>query len=231
MALFKDTVALEACPAKTAESVSYVATFAVLGWLVISNYSGLGYAGMESTSLADMEADATLADQSGLPPALAAAEPPSNLPPSTLAQSPQGAMTENESQYTPLSDLAAWHDSLQPSQRPASQLGSREFTASAWNSESAIETQLTESYHIDLSPTLPLVGGELLSQSSEGLELLLPVSDDSGPIHEITITGSEPNRLVARPDNIRRPQLPRPYRAQEIQRLLVLPPRIQALRP
>ena len=36
---------------------------------------------------------------------------------------------------------------------------------------------------------------------------------------------------TARPDNTQRPQIPRPYRAQKLQRSFVLPPRIQALRP
>ena len=44
MQLYKDKLALEASPAKTAETASYGATFAVLGWLLLSNYSEFGYA-------------------------------------------------------------------------------------------------------------------------------------------------------------------------------------------
>ena len=43
MQIYKDKLALEASPAKTAETASYGATFAVLGWLLLSNYSGFGY--------------------------------------------------------------------------------------------------------------------------------------------------------------------------------------------
>ena len=56
MPLFKEPVALEACPAKTAESVSYAATFAVLGWLLVSNYSVLASKQAENISVADTTA-------------------------------------------------------------------------------------------------------------------------------------------------------------------------------
>ena len=55
MPLFKEQVALEACPAKTAESVSYAATIAVLGWLLVSNYYVLSTEQVEDIPVADTQ--------------------------------------------------------------------------------------------------------------------------------------------------------------------------------
>ncbi len=237
MALFKDTVALEACPAKTAESVSYGATFAVLAWLIVSNYSGFGYDGPDSDSLLSSEPGTTVEEQAGLPasPTLTAsaiAEPSGSVTLSTDEQHPAAMATESETPYTKLEDLAAWHNGLQSSRQAVAHPGFRDISASAWRPEPVAETQLAKSYSTELSLPLPLIDTEALLQAGGGSELARTEEDDAPrPIEEITVTGSETSRLIARPDNIRRPQLPRPYRAQEIQRSLILPPRIQALRP
>ena len=64
MPLFKEPVALEACPAKTAESISYTATFAVLGWLLVSNYPGLASKQVEAIPVANTTTSST--SQAGL---------------------------------------------------------------------------------------------------------------------------------------------------------------------
>ena len=62
-------------------------------------------------------------------------------------------------------------------------------------------------------------------------DLVSNTSGETRLIRGITVKGTEADRLTNRPGNIYRPQIPRPYRAQEIQRSFALPLRIQALRP
>ncbi len=237
MTLFKNTVALEACPTKTAESVSYIATFAVLAWLMISNYSGLGDAGIDGNSLASRE-NAPAEVRSDLPAvvapmALASAvtESSSRGPLSNPVPQSLDITAQAEAHYTPLTELAAWHNKLQSSRPPVTEPEMRQFSAAAWNGNASIEAQLAGAYKAQLKLTLPISDIEPLMEPAESANVARSEGNDTRPIREITITGSEGSRLLARPDNISRPQLPRPYRAQEIQRSLVLPPRIQALRP
>lgn len=239
MPLFKDQVALEACPAKTAESVSYGATFAVLGWLVLSNYSGMGYAGASSNNVADAESDDAVlnvpstGEQATAALAVAAASAASPLPSPLHSQQrlTQGVGTEAAMRYTPLADLEAWHDSLAPQHHSFEHPRPTRFSASDWRASLSRDVQLAETYPVDLVQLSPLIETDLYYRHVDAAAPDLVTEENDTPIHEITVTGSETERLVARPDSISRPQLPRPYRAQEIQRALILPPRIQALRP
>lgn len=239
MPLFKDQVALEACPAKTAESVSYGATFAVLAWLVLSNYSSMGHAGASSATVADAEPDTTPSRAAFTEEQTSAAWAATPSPTPNLETSPyispphltQGVAVEGEAPYTPLADLEAWHDSLAPHRQPLNLKRPSEFPASAWRATLPSDVQLVDTYPVDLVQLSPMLDTDLYYLHLHDSVPDLDTDESATPIHEITVTGAEPERLVARPDSISRPQLPRPYRAQEIQRGLILPPRIQALRP
>ena len=78
---------------------------------------------------------------------------------------------------------------------------------------------------------LPLIDTAYLFDTQSASEMASNTSGEAGLVREVMVKGAEADRLKNRPANIHRPQIPRPYRAQEIQRSFVLPPRIQALRP
>lgn len=227
MPIFRDTVAQEACPAKTAESISYVATFAVLGWLLVSNYSSsVGNSGQDFQPLAS-STTAPLDTVTLLAPTLTTAKIASLSSPQTEADSDNFIVS-----------APVWHAALEQFPQLESQTYHRVFSPAGWASQSDEINRLQIGGEIDALPlSLSLVDVEYLLSSQA--DFVLNTSDEltqnalaeAKPIQEITVTGTETNRLSRRPDNTQRPQIPRPYRAQDIQRSLVLPPRIQALRP
>jgi hypothetical protein len=221
MTLFKEPVALEACPAKTAESVSYGATFAVLGWLLISNYSSLGYNQQEPQSI-------TANSVTNL--AISAPTLETSQPLAVATTSPLATDVAADPSLIEVS-LPAWHADLAQLHYPDTHPQHRAFSTAAWRSQEVAENQqldvVIEGLGLALPP--PLIENTYLFSGLEGADI--NVLAEAEPMGEITVRGSEVERLTSRPDNIQRPQLPRPYRAQQIQRSLVLPPRIQALRP
>ena len=235
MPIFRDRVAQEACPAKTAESVSYWATFAVLGWLLIGNFSGFGDGNTDGSPTAVAAAEVASDTTQSSPAASMLSEyvEPSStiLLATTMPSSPPLTQETEPPKYSQLAELASWHSDLGLARQAISHSGTREFSIEGWSSHPKQPMQLGEPFAEDLSLPLPLIDTDFLFRPVTGPELASVEGNNAGPIHEITITGTEPTRLTTRPDNIRRPQLPRPYRAQEVQRSLVLPPRIQALRP
>jgi hypothetical protein len=235
MHLFKDTVAPEACPAKTAESISYGATFAVLGWLLFSNYSGFGYAEQHAEAIANVE----------LPPAdtFATAESINNGT-ATYTQAtnetPFSATTPNqlEAEISNFdTTLPQWHAALDPYQQYESQAHQRAFSTAPWNSQTSDADRQIAAFIEGIALPLPLIDADFLLDAQSTTENLVKGDPASGVlgemrlIREVTVTGTDADRLTNRPQNIQRPQIPRPYRAQEIQRSFALPPRIQALKP
>lgn len=227
MPLFKEPVALEACPAKTAESVSYGATFAVLGWLLATNYLGVGFAAGEDGRRVD--------------PLLTSLETP------VIAQQSRGEAPEqtelsqleppHDMQFNALNDVSlpefvAWNASLDLAQRPVTDNNHWVSLPSPPTLEqNQVQQYMTQSPLHELGLPLPLVDAVNLASRPEGVELANNDAEGSAAIHEITVFAEGSERLTARPDNINRPQIPRPLRAQQIQRSVLLPPRIQALRP
>jgi len=237
MPIFKDTVALEACPAKTAETVSYGATFAVLGWLLLSNYSGLGYAEQRDQAIASAEsplADTFAPAASILNTAVAYVdvEPLNETPFSTEIPIQLGAEGSNLVALAP-----AWHAELDPYQHYGSQSHRRAYTAAGWNGWDSDADQQFAGFIEGIVLPLPLIDTAGLFDTQSTFEIISNSNlasnalDETELIREITVTGTGADRLTNRPDNVQRPQIPRPYRAQEIRRSFVLPPRIQALRP
>jgi len=250
MPLFKEPLALEACPAKTAESVSYAAAFAVLGWLLVSNYSVLASKQAENISVADTTAASS--SEAGLVDAgrgyLATYIDSYPASEGSSSESPAPFFT-TETQLEPveisesidsrLAELSAWHTELDQS-RPIllSNRHDRLVGSASWhNSTPAAAQQYNEDFVVGLQPSLPLTELDypLDSYASEELEAAtgLASNETNSPadISEITVTGAEAERNANRPSHIQRPQIPRAFRALEAQRSFILPPRIQALRP
>ena len=250
MPLFKEPVALEACPAKTAESISYTATFAVLGWLLVSNYPGLTSKQVEAIPVANTTTSST--SQAGLIDTRwdylatfidsdsasegASAESPAPL---FIAKAQLEPEEISESIDSRLAKLSEWHTELDQS-RPIqlSQRRNRVVGDANWhNLQPSVARQNDEDFAALVKPGLPLALVEypLDSFALEDLEadtsLASTESNSSREIREITVTGAEAERIVGRPSHIQRPRIPRPSRALEAQRSLILPPRIQALRP
>lgn len=236
MPKYKHTAALEACPAKTAETVSYGATFAVLGWLLLSNYSGLGNAERNNQAIASAEpplAD-TLAATSKIGANIASIEPLTlnEMPPSTAT----GNLARLEDSNF-VTSAPAWHTDLSSYQQYESQTHQRTFSSAGWSGQTSSADQQIAGFIEGLELSLPLLDTTYLfdpqSNSLDGnnSELASNETGETGLIREITVIGTEADRLRNRPDNIQRPQIPRPYRAQQIQRSFLLPPRIQALKP
>tara|TARA_B110000858_G_scaffold198526_1_gene266247 strand:+ start:10047 stop:10745 length:699 start_codon:yes stop_codon:yes gene_type:complete len=232
MPLFKDTVALEACPAKTAESIGYGATFVVLAWLLVNNYSGIGYAEQESQPLANMPildpATPLISAQ-----AAAAQEDVTALITTSLTQADPSTQTSQFNTSPP-----AWHSNLSPYQQLDSQAQRRTFSVAERNHR---ESQVDQPIEGHLEPlALPLAVIDIdyafdiqnLVEPDHSRELANTDMTEGQLIREITVSGTETARLTARPSNIQRPQIPRPYRAEALQRSILLPPRTtQALRP
>ncbi len=223
MPIFRKKVALEACPAKTAESISYGATFVVLSWLLASNYSGLGNAKSDTQPLASSDSLSTKFTDT---------ETLNRIESLAITLPPQEAESGT---FDPT--LPTWHSKIRQLPLLESRPHSRVFSPTAWNEQAgAVELQF-ESAMEGLDLGLPLLGADYvfnpLEHSNTGTpqDLASNTPTENKLVREITVTGTETRRLSTRPDNTQRPQIPRPYRAQKIQRTLVLPPRIQALRP
>ena len=246
MPLFKEQVALEACPAKTAESVSYAATIAVLGWLLVSNYSVLSTEQVEDIPVADTTAASSyeagsvdarrdyLATYIGNYSASEGSSSESLLPllPLFAAEAQLESEEISESIDSQLAALSAWHSELDQS-RPTQLRNKHDRVAASasWhNSTRSAAQQYTENFIAGLQPSLELTELDY-SLDNYALEEL---KADTGPpedIREITVTGTDAERNANRPSHIQRPQIPRAFRALEAQRSFILPPRIQALRP
>ncbi len=264
MYLFKDPVALEACPAKTAESVSYAATLSVLAVLLVTNYSSFGHIdGAEKTVVYVQKTDAEplIAETTDVD-----FEP---LPGSVLYEELQyeaarfaPALTPIVTSYIVTSyennnaiSVARHHHNLQPfvvndlvSAPKLEPLARRVFSAEELP-EIADTVVVLESFNLnkalDIQPAMAQTGFttktdkefDAEERKPPGLDLLFTTeiastaTAPSSRIHQITVNGTEPDKPLNRPHKIQRPQLPRPYRAQAIQRTLILPPRVQALRP
>jgi hypothetical protein len=230
MQIYKDKSALEASPAKTAETASYGATFAVLAWLLISNYSEFGYAEQPIVS-ASAGSLAPVASIINKPAAYGEVETLNETSFSAAILHQQEAESRKHITTPPL-----WHADLAPYQQHESQIHQRAFSTADWNVHTSDADQQIAGFIEELALPLPLIDTAYLfdakgtTEMASNGDLANITSDETGLVRGITVTGTEADRLTNRPGNIHRPQIPRPYRAQEIQRSFVLPPRIQALR-
>ena len=228
MHIFKDTVALEECPAKTAESVSYGAVFTVLGWLLVSNYSGAGHPELDVSAIANT--DLPLIYEA--PPAVIADTQILNKTQNTgttLHQSDREAEINNFASTSPV-----WHTEIKQFERHSHL---RAFSTAIWGMQSNDVDQQIEGLIEDLDWPLPVIDSNYRLNAKiksnkiiiEDLASNQPAKDEL--VSEISLTETGIKRLSSRPKDIQRPQIPRPYRAQELQRPFVPPPRIQAFRP
>jgi hypothetical protein len=230
MQIYKDKLALEASPAKTAETASYGATFAVLAWLLISNYSEFGYAEQPivSASAGSLAPVASIINKAA---AYGEVETLNETSFSAAILHQQEAESRKHITTPPL-----WHADLAPYQQHESQIHQRAFSTADWNVHTSDANQQIAGFIEELALPLPLIDTAYLfdakgtTEMASNGDLANITSDETGLVRGITVTGTEADRLTNRPGNIHRPQIPRPYRAQEIQRSFVLPPRIQALR-
>ncbi|MFT7471780.1 MAG: hypothetical protein ACI8XU_001676 [Kiritimatiellia bacterium] len=234
MQIYKDTLALEACPAKTAETVSYGATFAVLGWLLLSNYSGFGYAEQPIVSSTSPSGNSITPTEYLVNKAAADIEVEDfNETPFSAAILIQAETESSNFVTTPPS----WHADLDPYQQYEGQTHQRAFSTVGWNDHTSGAGQQIAGFLEELVLPLPLIDTAYLfdakgfSEMASNGDLASNTLGETELVREITVKGAKADRLTNRPGNIHRPQIPRPYRAQEIQRSFVLPPRIQALRP
>ncbi|MEX0962975.1 MAG: hypothetical protein WDZ52_02895 [Pseudohongiellaceae bacterium] len=237
MPLFRDRVALEACPAKTAEAVSYGATFAVLAWILATNYTGLGFANEQAVLAANTNDSASSAERapiSAKPMVYNSAEKRRESADSEVTQArPELAVEYSELLSTAQPEFVAWPANLEL-QRQLQNHSRLQLLGAIQATTQLQQEQILPPKHIndDLALPLPFIQSNDRSESSAGSELAAErVADDSPLLHAITVTGPKTERLRTRPDNIDRPQIPRAFRAQDIQRSLLLPPRIQALKP
>ena len=230
MQIYKDKLALEASPAKTAETASYGATFAVLAWLLISNYSEFGYA-EQPIVIASAASLAPVASIINKAAAYGEVETLNETSFSAAILHQQEAESRKHITTPPL-----WHADLAPYQQHESQIHQRAFSTADWNVHTSDADQQIAGFIEELALPLPLIDTAYLfdakgtTEMASNGDLANITSDETGLVRGITVTGTEADRLTNRPGNIHRPQIPRPYRAQEIQRSFVLPPRIQALR-
>ena len=235
MPIFKDRVALEACPAKTAESVSYGVAFTVLGWLLVSNYAVLGSEDYDNSVLS---ASATPAASSAAEFSAAAVITP-NREDAEIAAQIQYAVTEQPSlPYMAVSELES-RDFLTSAPLPLQLLArqnetvKRSFDLSDWQSLNLAGDAMVQMEDIVL-PRPSLALDYLIRDPLDGdtpTDLASMLLTGTEPLREITVTNDGTDTLSASRVQIPRPQIPRSYRAQEVQRSLVLPPRIQALKP
>ena len=230
MQIYKDTFALEACPAKTAETVSYGATFAVLGWLLLSNYSGSDYAGQPIVSATSPSKNSITPTESIINRAASYAEV------EALTETPFSAAILNQPEAESGDFVTAppsWHADLPPYQQHEGQSHQRAFSTVDWSVHTSDSGQHITGFNqaLMLVLPLPLIDTAYLFDMKSASEMASNTSGEAGLVREIMVNGAEADRLTNRPASIHRPQIPRPYRAQEIQRSFVLPPRIQALRP
>ena len=230
MQIYKDTFALEACPAKTAETVSYGATFAVLAWLLLSNYSGSGYAEQPIVSATSPSENSITPTESIINRAASYAEV------EALTETPFSAAILNQPEAESGDFVTAppsWHADLPPYQQHEGQSHQRAFSTVDWSVHTSDSGQHITGFNqaLMLVLPLPLIDTAYLFDTKSASEMTSNTSGEAGLVREIMVNGAEADRLTNRPASIHRPQIPRPYRAQEIQRSFVLPPRIQALRP
>ena len=231
MQIYKDKLALEASPAKTAETASYGATFAVLAWLLISNYSEFGYA-EQPIVIASAASLAPVASIINKAAAYGEVETLNETSFSAAILHQQKAESRDFVTTPP-----SWHDDRALYQQHASQAHRRAFSTADWNVHTSDAGQQIAGFIEELMLPIPIIEAAYLfdvtgiSELVNNGELASNTSGETGLIRGITVKGAEADRLTNRPGNIQRPQIPRPYRAQEIQRSFVLPPRIQALRP
>ena len=228
MQTFKDTVALEECPAKTAESVSYGAVFIVLGWLLVSNYPELGHPELDVSAIADTD----LPIINAAPPAVIADAKILNKTQVTVITLTKSDMKAEISNFVPAAP--AWHTEIEQFER---QPYLRTFSTATWGMQTSDAGQKIEGLIKSLDLPLPLIDANYLL-NAKGKSDTITVGDltNNQPakdelVSKISLTGAETKRLSSRPVDIQRPEIPRPYRAQELQRSFVLPPRIRAFRP
>ena len=230
MQIYKDKLALEASPAKTAETASYGATFAVLAWLLLSNYSEFGYA----------EQPIVIASAASLAPAASIINKAAAYGEvETLNETSFSAAILHQQEAESRKHITApslWHADLAPYQQHESQIHRRAFSTDDWNVHTSDADQQIAGFIEELALPLPLIDTVYLfdakgtTEVASNGDLANITSGETGLVRGITVKGAEADRLTNRSGNIHRPQIPRPYRAQEIQRSFVLPPRIQALR-
>jgi len=226
MHIFKDTVALEECPAKTAESVSYGAVFTVLGWLLVSNYSGAGHPELDVSAIANT--DLPLIYEA--PPAVIADTQILNKTQNTGITLHQTDREEEINNF--LSTAPAWHTEIKQFERHSHL---RAFSTATWGTQIGDAGQQIEGLIEGLDLPLLIDANYLLNAKSRFDTIIIDDLANNQPakdklVSEIPVTGTETKRLSSRPEDIHRPQIPRPYRARELQRSFILPPRIQALR-
>ena len=230
MQIYKDKLALEASPAKTAETASYGATFAVLAWLLLSNYSEFGYA-EQPIVIASAASSAPAASIINKAAAYGEVETLNETSFSAAILHLQEAESRKHITAPPL-----WHADLAPYQQHESQIHRRAFSTDDWNVHTSDADQQIAGFIEELALPLPLIDTVYLfdakgtTEVASNGDLANITSGETGLVRGITVKGAEADRLTNRSGNIHRPQIPRPYRAQEIQRSFVLPPRIQALR-
>jgi len=230
MQIYKDKLALEASPAKTAETASYGATFAVLAWLLLSNYSEFGYA-EQPIVIASAASSAPAASIINKAAAYGEVETLNETSFSAAILHLQEAESRKHITAPPL-----WHADLAPYQQHESQIHRRAFSTADWNVHTSDADQQIAGFIEELALPLPLIDTVYLfdakgtTEVASNGDLANITSGETGLVRGITVKGAEADRLTNRSGNIHRPQIPRPYRAQEIQRSFVLPPRIQALR-
>ena len=228
MHTFKETVALEECPAKTAESVSYGAVFIVLGWLLVSNYPESDHPELDVSAIADTD----LPIINATPSAVVADARILNRTQVTAITLDRSVIKAEISNF--VSAAPVWHTEIEQFER---QPYLRTFSTATWGIQTSDAGQRIEGLIEDLDLPQPLIDANyLLNAKGESDTIIVDnlarnqLAKDE-PVSEISLTGAETKRPSSRPEDIQRPEIPRPYRAQELQRSFVLPPRVQAFRP
>ena len=228
MQIYKDTLALEACPAKTAETVSYGATFAVLGWILLSNYSGFGYADQPIVSATSPSGNLITPTVPIINKVTAYAE----VEVFTKTPIPAAMLNQPEAESDDFFTAPpSWHADLPPFQQHKGQTHQRAFSTVDWNVHTSDSGQQITGLTKELVLPLPLIDTAYIFDAKGAFERVSNTLGEAGLVREVMVKGVGSDRPANRIGNIHRPQIPRPYRAQEIQRSIVRPPRIQALRP
>ena len=226
MHIFKDTITVEECPAKTAESVSYRAAFTVLGWLLFSNYSGVGHPELNVRAIANI--DLPIINEA--PPEVIADTQILNETQNTGITLHHSNIEEEINNF--LSTAPVWHTEIKQFERHSHL---RAFSTATWGTQIGDAGQQIEGLIEGLDLPLLIDANYLLNAKSRFDTIIIDDLANNQPAKdklasEIPVTGTETKRLSSRPEDIHRPQIPRPYRARGLQRSFILPPRIQALR-
>ena len=240
MKIYKGTLSLEACPAKTAETVSYGVTFAVLGWILLSNYSGFGYADQHIVSATSPSENLITPTVPIINKIAAYAEVEVEVEVEVFTETPFPAAILNQPEAERVDFVTkppSWYADLPPFQQHKGQTHQRAFSTVDWNVHTSDSDQQITGLTKELVLPLPLIDTAYIFDAKGAFErvsngdLSSITSGESGLLREILAKGAGADRPANRTGNIHRPQIPRPFRAQEIQRSIVRPPRIQALRP